>query len=47
VTWTRNVMAREKALYEGHAVAAVNAIVARIYGEGDMTLNFDTLSLAY
>ena len=26
---TRNVMAREKALYEGHAVAAVAAIVAR------------------
>ena len=30
---TRNVMAREKALYEGHAVAAVAAIDAAIAEE--------------
>src|SRR5258708_28985537 len=38
---TRNVMAREKALYEGHAVAAVAAIWKEIAGEGEGLLEMD------
>ena len=30
---TRNIMAREKALYEGHAIAAIAAISASIAEE--------------
>ena len=38
---TRNIMAREKALYEGHAVAAVAAINARVADEALRLIDVD------
>src|SRR6201993_5184926 len=38
---TRNVMAREKALYEGHAVAAVAAISKSVADEAASLINID------